>query len=103
MRSYRTWLSLPSRFFSGSTRLIVGLLQLFAPLIPIVQPFPDARFKAPVGRLVKCLRPHFRWPIILARKSFVGIVVVGVILAVADILHELCRSIEDVHRRHQRA
>src|SRR3982751_2273337 len=87
----------------GSTFVGGALLQLFAALLPIVQPFADAGLEAAVGRLVKSLPLHLLGPVILAGKRLIGVVVVGIILTVADLLHQLGRSVEDMRRRHERA
>src|SRR4051795_7269904 len=104
MRRYRSGTWLCSLFRRRVlTRVRFALLQLLAPRIPIFNPLAHFRFEAAVGGIVEGLGVHAFGPVILARKSFVGIVVVGIALAVADILHQPRRGVEDVHRRHQRA
>src|SRR6476659_2011374 len=87
----------------GSTLVVAALLQLLAPLVPIFQALPHARLEAAVGGLIDVLRLHLVGPIILAGEALVGVMIVGVALAVADVLHELCRCVEDMHWRQQRA
>src|SRR5262249_3819621 len=84
------------------THVAVALLQLLAPLIPIVQPLANLGLEAAVGGLVKSLRAHAFGPVILPGEGVIGVMVIGVALAVADVLHEACRRVEDVHRRDQR-
>src|SRR5258708_1904794 len=90
-----------SRHWSGAAPAASALL--LAQLLPVFQPLQDLALEAAFDRLVEFLACHAVGEIVLSREAVLGIVVVFVALAVADLLHELGRRIEDMHRRRQRA
>src|SRR3569623_177578 len=63
----------------------------------------DALLLAAIGRGVEGLRAHLLGPVIRPRIAFRRIMVIGIALAVPDILHQPGRGVEDVLRRHQRS
>src|SRR5215475_6626502 len=74
-----------------------------AQLGPIVEALSDLALKAALRRIVKLLPSERFGEIVLARKRFRRVVVVLVAGAVAFLLHQLGRRIEDVLRRQERA
>src|SRR3712207_2176387 len=72
-------------------------------LLPPVQPLADLPLEAAIHRPVEALPPELLWPVILPREGVRLVVVVGVALAVADLLHELGRRVEDGLGRHEGA
>src|SRR5260370_7759011 len=90
-----------SRHWSGAPPAASALL--LAQLLQVFQPLQDLALEAAFDRLVELLARHAVGEIVLSREAVLGIVVVLVTLAVADLLHELGRRIEDMHRRRQRA
>ena len=81
-----------------------NLLFTFAPeLVPIFQALRHVAFETAFDRFVIALGLHFIGPVIVTGKSILGIVIVAVARSVADILHQLCRRIENILRRHQAA
>ena len=62
---------------------------------PPVQALPDLALEAPIHRLVEVLPPELLRPVILPREGVRLVVVVAVALAVADLLHELRRRVQD--------
>ena len=63
----------------------------------------DRGFEAALARFVEGLRLHFFGPVILAGKALVGVMVVGIALAVANVFHEPGRGVQDMRRGHQGA
>src|SRR5690242_19533157 len=88
--------------FWGADVRLAGLPLLLPELLPIIQAFQDLALETALGRTVEFLTSHAVGKIVLAREALVGVVVVLVALAVADVLHKPRRRIEDVHRRRQR-
>src|SRR5690349_14778105 len=76
---------------------------LISQFLPVFEALQDLAFEAALDRLVEFLAGHAVGEVVLAREAVLGIVVVLVAAAVADLLHQLGRGIEDVHRRRQRA
>src|SRR3990170_4839912 len=75
----------------------------FPELLPVLQPLQDLAFEAALDRLIELLPRHAVGKVVLAREAVGRVVVVLVALAVADLLHEPGRRVQDVHRRRQRA
>src|SRR5690606_37381180 len=71
--------------------------------VPVSDAFLHLALEAALDRLVEGPRLHLVGPVVVAREAFLGIVIVGVAFAVADVLHQLGRRVEDVGRRHQAA
>src|SRR5438105_4115186 len=82
--------------------LVLRLLAL-AQLGPVVEPLPDLALEAAIDRGIEGLARHAVGEIVLSREAFLAGVVVLVTLAVAEILHQPRRRVEDVLGRHQRA
>src|SRR5689334_2352067 len=80
-----------------------ALLPLPAQALPIGEPFGNLGLEAARARFVEGLRAHFLRPVIVAGKGVFFLMVVAIAFAVADVLHEAGRRIEDRLRRHQRA
>src|SRR5690606_6113859 len=72
-------------------------------LVPVGDTLADLALEAALDGLVEDLWLHLLGPVVVAREAVLGIVVVSVALAVADLLHQLGRRVEDVLRRHQAA
>jgi hypothetical protein len=70
---------------------------------PVVEALADVALEAAFRRIVKGLPAHLFGKIVLARKGVRLVVVVAIARAVAFILHQLGRRVEDVLRRQQRA
>src|SRR3954468_15790708 len=81
----------------------LSIARLLSLLVPPGDALGDLLLEAAVDRLVIGLRLHLLGPVSVARKAALGIVVVAVALAVADVLHQPGRGVEDVLGRHQRA
>src|SRR3979490_1206731 len=75
---------------------------LLPQLRPIIQPLPDLALEAALGRIVKFLPAERLREIVLARKRIGRVVVVVVTRAVAFLLHQPGRRIEDMLGREQR-
>src|SRR3546814_143778 len=71
--------------------------------VPIGQPLGDLNFKAARRRGVEALRLHLFRPVIVAGKGVGRVMVVIIVAAIADGLHQLCRRVQNVLWRHQRS
>src|SRR5690606_6707123 len=76
---------------------------LFAQSVPVRDPLPHLSLETALDRVIVDLWVHLLGPVIGTRETVLGIVVIGIVLAVADVLHQLGRCVEDVLRRHQAA
>src|SRR6188508_1441899 len=79
------------------------LASLLPQFLPVFQALEDLALEATLDRLVELLTRHPVGKVALAREALLGIVVVFVAAAVAQLLHELGRRVEDMHRRRERA
>ncbi len=66
----------------------------------MVEPRAQISLEAAVNRPIERLPPERLRPVILARKSFRLVVIVGIIGAIAFISHELRRRVENDFGRH---
>src|SRR3546814_10220554 len=60
-------------------------------------------FKATPRWTIEGFGCHLLRPIIVAGKTLLDIMVVGIALAITDVLHQLGRRVQNVLRRHQRS
>src|SRR6202011_1442916 len=74
-----------------------------AQFVPVFEAFLDLAFEAALARPVEVAAGNAIREIVLARKAFLGGMVVDVALAVAEVAHEAGRRVQYVHRRHQGA
>src|SRR5581483_6680536 len=81
---------------AGQSRDLAIAAPLFPQLGPIVQALPDFALEAALGRIVEGLPRQRVGKVILTAEGFFGVVVVGVAAAVAFLLHQLGRRVEDV-------
>src|SRR5690606_24442507 len=70
---------------------------------PISDSLGDLAFEASIGRRVEGPRLHLLGPVIVAGKALGHVMVVSIALAVADLLHQPRRRVEDGLGRHQRS
>lgn len=75
----------------------------FSQLRPVIEAFADVPLKPALGRIVECLPRHVIGKIILAGKPFLGIGIVLVSRAIAFVLHQFCRRVQDMPGRHEGA
>src|SRR5476649_2856263 len=76
---------------------------LLAKLGPIIQPLLDLALEAPFRRIVELLTRQIFREIILTGEGLVLVVVIGVTAAIAFVLHQRRRRVENVLGRQQRA
>src|SRR6185369_17152839 len=88
---------------SGPKSLLrITLPLLGAEAIPVFDALQDIAFEAPLDRVVEALAGHAVREIILAGEAFGGVVVVVISFAIAEVLHQPRRRIEDMLGRHER-
>src|SRR4051812_10885259 len=71
-------------------------------LRPVIKPLADLALKAAIGRVVKSLAAERFREVVLAGEGVRRIVVVFVAAAIAFLLHQLGRRIQNMFRRQQR-
>src|SRR6516165_3034793 len=75
----------------------------FSQLRPIVEPFPDLALKAALGRIIEGLTAQRLREIVPAGKGVRRVMIVFIARAIALLLHQPGRRIQDVFWRQQRA
>src|SRR5688572_32678806 len=82
---------------TGAKSLLrLALLLLCAQAVPVLDALQDLALEAPFDRLVEALTGHSVREIILPGEALGGDVIVVISLAVAEILHQPRRGVEDV-------
>src|SRR3546814_9705151 len=84
-------------------RCLFSSIPLFTKLVPPGDALRYPLFKATPRWTVEGFGCHLLRPIIVAGKTLLDIMVVGIALAITDVLHQLGRRVQNVLRRHQRS